>query len=273
MAITPKLTVVSLETFSDKAWKRLSNYAFAAEEAVIPIVMMELIRAVPAMPLAFLQSGDAFELVAVTAMQPGTNWFVAPDGRWLGGYIPAALRVYPFRLIKLQDRSENVLCIDEASGLIVEAGQGESFFDEKGEPNNIIKELLDVLSKMERSRLETRIAVNALAAAKLLRPWPINIKQEDKTVSMTGLYTMDETALKVLDNDAFLPLRRSGALPVAYAQLFSMNQLSVLQRLLQQRNAQKASASAPPPPPLTVQSLKGIKGIGLSQDDGILKFS
>jgi hypothetical protein len=273
MVKTPEFIAISPETCAGKAWQHLSDYAFAAEESVIPLVASELSRAIPVMPLAFIQYGDAFELVAVTSMKPGTNWFVAPDGRWLGGYVPAAVRTYPFKLIKLQDRPESVLCIDEASGLFVEAEQGEPFYDEDGGLNKVLKELLEVLSKIEQSRAATRIAVNALAAAKLMIPWPINVKEEEKTISVTGLNRIDEAALNALDNDTFLTLRRSAALPLVYAQLFSMNQLSVLQRLLQQQNALKAPAPAPPTTPPTVESLKGIKGIGLSQDDGILKFS
>jgi hypothetical protein len=61
----------------------------------------------------------------------------------------------------------------------------------------------------------------------------LSIKQGEQSVSVNGLYRIDEAALNALGNKAFLALRRSGALPVAYAQLLSMNQMGVLQRLLQ----------------------------------------
>jgi len=43
-----------------------------------------------------------------------------------------------------------------------------------------------------------------------------------------GLYRIDEEALNVLPDEAFLPLRKTSALPLAYAQLFSINQLAML---------------------------------------------
>jgi hypothetical protein len=266
MAQSQQLAAISAENFSGKAWKRYTGYAFAAGETLIPLVVAELVQAVPAMPLAFIQIGEGFQLVAVTALQPGTNLFVAPDGRWLGAYVPAALRGYPFRLVKPQDREESVLCIDEASGLVVEAGQGETFFDEDGQPGKTLKGVLELLSQVEQSRMATQTAVDALVAAGLVQPWPLSINQGEQNVPVTGLYRIDEAALNALENEAFLALRRSGALPVAYAQLLSMNQLAVLQRLSQIQENFKASA------PSVGQKFAGLKGIGLSQDNGTLTF-
>jgi hypothetical protein len=166
MAQSPQLTVISREQFSGKAWRRHTGYAFAAGETLIPLVVAELAQAVPAMPLGFIQSGEGFHLVAVTALQPGANLFVAPDGRWLGAYVPAAVRGYPFRLVKPQGRADSVLCIDAASGVVVEAGQGETFFDEDGRPGKALKGVFELLSQVERSRMATQAAVDALTAVK-----------------------------------------------------------------------------------------------------------
>ena len=45
---------------------------------------------------------------------------------------------------------------------------------------------------------------------------------------MEGLYRVDEAALNALPDETLLTLRKTGALPLAYAQLFSMNQLAML---------------------------------------------
>ena len=126
--------------------------------------------------------------------------------------------------------------------------------------------MLELLSQVERSRMATQAAVDALAAAGLIQPWPLNIQQGEQNVPVTGLYRIDEAALNALENEAFLTLRRSGALLVAYAQLLSMNQLAVLQRLIQIQAKLKA------PAPSVVQNFAGLRGIALSQDDGTLKF-
>jgi hypothetical protein len=244
MPQSPQITAISKEQFSGKAWRRYTGYGFAAGANLIPLVAIELAYAVPAMPLGFVQRGEDFLMVAVTAVQPGTNLFVAPDGRWLGAYVPAVLRGYPFRLVKPQDREDSVLCIDEASGLVVEeGGEGETFFDEEGQPSKSLKDVLELLSQIERSRIATQAAVDALAAVNLIQPWPLNIRLGEKNITVNGLYRIDEAAFNALNNKAFQTLRKSGVLPVAYAQLFSMNQLTVLQRLSQTQ----ATLRAPTP--------------------------
>ena len=89
-AITP-------ESHAKKVWKNVTDYAFAAGETVIPLVGAELSKVVPVMPIGFVKQETGYQLVAITSLQPGQNLYVAPDGKWLGTYIPSALRGYPFR--------------------------------------------------------------------------------------------------------------------------------------------------------------------------------
>ncbi len=270
MSQAPQYTAITEDKFSGKAWRRNAGYTLAAGENLIPLVAAELAQATSALLLGFVQNDAVFQLVAITSLQTGVNLFVAPDGRWLGGYVPAALRGYPFRLVKLPDRADSVLCIDEASGLVVEAGQGEPFYGEGGQPAKAVKEMFDLLVQVERSRTVTQTAVGALAAAGLIQPWPLSIQQGGQNAPVKGLYRLDEAALNALGNDAFLALRQAGALPVAYAQLFSQNQLGLLQQLVQVQ----AKLKVPAPSGLqNLAGLKGLKGIGLSQDDGTVKFS
>ena len=264
----PQLTAITPQHFAHKAWQRRSDYAFAAQANVLPVVVAELARLVPALPMGFVQAESSFQLVAITALQPGTNCFLAPDGRWLGDYVPAALRAYPFRLIKPEDREESILCFDESSGWVVERGQGEAFYDEAVAPSQALKEVLDFLSAMERSRVATQTAVDALQAAGLIQPWPLKIQQGDQIRPVEGIHRADEAALNALSDDAFILLRKAGALPFAYAQLLSMNQLGLLQKtydvqtkLRDQLKAQKLSR---------FNNLAGLD-FGLS-DDGNLKF-
>ena len=69
---------------------------------------------------------------------------------------------------------------------------------------------------------------------------------------MEGLYRIDEAALNALPDDAFLSLRKPGALPLAYAQLMSMSQFGKLQqaavvkaKMMDQLQAQAASQKPP----------------------------
>jgi len=224
-----QLTAISREQFADKTWRRYTSYAFAATSNLLPVTVVELTRLVPAMPLGLVQTENTFQLMAITSLQPGANLFVAPNGSWIGAYIPAVVRAYPFQLAKPQDRKESVLCFNSSSGLLGETGEGEAFFDADG-PSPAIKEIMNFLSETETSRALTQRLVDALQAAGLIQPWPLNLQQGEQTVPVQGLFRIDEEALNALPDDELLDLRKTGALPLAYGQLFSMNQLMILQQ-------------------------------------------
>ncbi|MGD1213214.1 MAG: SapC family protein [Candidatus Acidiferrales bacterium] len=70
--------------------------------------------------------------------------FVGPDGRWLGSYVPAWYRGYPFRLLQQEGADEMVLCIDESGKLIVDSKDpGEEFFAADGSPSPAVKPILN----------------------------------------------------------------------------------------------------------------------------------
>jgi SapC len=246
-----QLSAVTREQFATKAWKRPAGYPSAAKSNILPVVEVELARLVPTMPLGFVKTADAFELVAITALQPGTNCFVAADGNWIGAYIPAAVRAYPFHLVKPQDRDEKVLCFDNSEGLLCDVGQGEPFFD--GDVlGKATQEMLNLLSGTETSRVVTQRLVDVLQATELIQPWALKLQQGEQTMPVEGLYRIDEAALNALPDDAFLSLRKAGALPLAYAQLFSMNQLAMLPKAarMQAQIKGQLEAKAPSQTPL-----------------------
>jgi hypothetical protein len=261
-----ELAAITPERHAGKMWKKVSDNAFAAERTVIPLVGAELSKVVPAMPAGFIKLDAGYQLVAITSLQPGTNLYVAPDGKWLGEYIPAALRAYPFQLAQQEGAENFILCINEASGLVVENTEdGNAFFDDQDQPTQGIKDILNFLTKVEASRAVTQGAVNALADAGLITPWEINLKQGEKVVPVEGLFSIDEAGLNKLDNEDFLTLRKAGGLALAYAQLLSMSQLAVLERLgeLQGQIVAKQTAQS---------EAANLSGFSLSEDEGSLTF-
>src|ERR1700734_2120149 len=124
-----KFVAISRERHAGKRWRRTEGYPFAAADTVVPVVGAELFRVVLAMPVAFVEQSGRYELMAVLSFTRGRNMFVGPDGRWLGSYVPAWYRSYPFRLLQREGADESVLCIDEDGKLIVEGAEpGEDFF-------------------------------------------------------------------------------------------------------------------------------------------------
>jgi hypothetical protein len=260
-----EFTAINPEHHAKKVWKHVTDYRFVAEDTVIPLAGGELGRAALAMPTGFIKLDAGYQLVAITSLQPRTNLFVAPDGKWLGAYMPAALRAYPFQLAQQEGAGEFILCIQEASGLVVEdTEEGNAFFDDEDQATQGIKDVLNFLTQIKANRDGTQEAVNALADAGLITPWKINIKQGEKPVPVEGLFSVDEATLNKLDDEDFLTLRKTGGVALAYAQLLSMNQFPVLERLGEiqgQILAQEANSEA-----------ANLTGFSLSEDEGSLKF-
>jgi hypothetical protein len=265
-----EFAAVNPESHAKKLWKQVSNYTFAASDTVIPLVGSEISKVVPMMPIGFVKQEAGYQLVAITSLQSGKNLYVAPDGEWLVAYIPSALRAYPFRMLKPDNAEKSILCIDEASGLVVESTEeGNDFFDDENQPVQGIKDMVNFLSQVEASMLVTERAVNALADADLIAPWEINLKQGEEVAPVEGLFRVDEAALNKLNDEDFLTLRKAGGLDIAYGQLFSMNQLAVLERLAElqgkvianDRFKQAANSKA-----------SNLAGFSLSEDEGSLTF-
>ncbi len=228
----PQFVVISREHHAGKKWQRFTDYRFTSTTTAAPLVAAELASAALAMPLAFAQHGGGWLLAAVLSLTPDRNMLVTPDGRWMGGYVPACFRAYPFALAPKPGTDEVTLCIDANSGLVVEGGSaGEDFFDQDGTLSAALKRAVDLLMELERSRKATEVAVAALAETGVIQPWPIKLKAEQGDRTVAGLHRIDEAALNALSDDAFLKLRKTSALPVAYAQLLSMGQLRIFEHL------------------------------------------
>ncbi|GGK46911.1 SapC family protein [Salinarimonas ramus] len=241
------LVAVSRETHADKVWTRFDNYGFAARRQVVPVVLAEVAKVSSTMPIALLKDGDAFVAVGLLSLVPDTNMFVSADGAWLGGYVPAFLRGHPFALARGSDGREGILCVDDSH--LRPAGEaGERFFEADGTLTKAVSDVLKFLGDLEQSRAQTRAAVASLAAADVLKPWPLEAAG-DPPRRFEGLYRVDEAAMTALPDEAFLGLRRSGALPFAYAHLLSMQQVSVFERLVALRDQLARMQAAKKPEP------------------------
>jgi hypothetical protein len=271
MAVQPQLAAVTRDGHASKRWQRPSGYSFASAEAVVPLAAVELASAVHSMPLAFAKEADRFLLVAVLALTPGTNLYVGPNGQWLGAYVPATLRGYPFRMVRTEGSDQLVLAVDESSGLIVDDGaSGEPFFEAEGNPSPSVTAIVNFLSQTEASRKQTDHSVAALAEAGVIEPWPIKINAGEGEHDVQGLHRVDEAALNALSDEAFGKLRRAGALSIAYGQLFSMTNINMFPQLARM---QAQLAPKPVTPETVLKSFDSVDPFfGLSAHDNLIKF-
>lgn len=224
-----KIVPIAKSKFGAKYWRRHTNYRFAAGDAIAPLVLQELPRAQLSMPIGFaIKDGQAFA-AAVQSLQPGANMFVDADGRWIGRYIPAAYRGYPFVLADTEDHKQ-VLCIDVDSGLVSDT-EGEPFFTPEGKLGKVLGDVFAFLQQVYQDRQRTFRLCALLQKHDLLQPWPIKVKSDAQEQQVEGLYRIDEKALTELEFAAYKEVSKAGVLPLAYCQLLSMQHLQELGRL------------------------------------------
>ncbi|MGO1344028.1 SapC family protein [Chromohalobacter japonicus] len=244
----PRYIPLSQRQHAERGWLKNPDYRYAAERPVAELVAEEIPRALPTLPLAFVPEGDDWALVAVLSLDSKHNLFVHPDGRWLGGYTPAAFRGYPFALLRDEQHGRRVLCFDEDSGLATDnPGPGQHFFNNEGEPDQPLARILKFLTQYDDQRLVTRRVVKRLADAGLIVPWKVRVTTDAGTeAAIDGLHRIDEAALRALPGDTLSELATSGALSIAYGQLYAQHRLQGLSRLvdLQARIAEQQNPSA-----------------------------
>ncbi|MBA2673515.1 MAG: SapC family protein [Ramlibacter sp.] len=216
---------------------------YAAPTAAAALVAAELPQAMHAFPLVFLPQGDGFMPAALLGLRPQENLFVSSEGRWLAGYVPAALRAHPFAFVQASD-GQRVLCIDEDSGLIAQGAEGEAFFAPDGQPAKALMDVLEALRLMDGGRPLLEKSCAELKAQGLIQTWDLHWRSAEGEQKVNGIFKIDEAAMQKVSDEDFLKLRHSGALPLAYCQLLSMHKAETLARLAQSRVPAAAKPSS-----------------------------
>ncbi|MDY0072445.1 MAG: SapC family protein [Thauera sp.] len=219
---------VSRSAFAARRFQRFSTYRHAADRTVVALAAQEINQACTSMPICFIEAPDGSGLttVALLGLLAGQNLYVAPDGRWIGPYIPALLRVWPFSLARADDKQ--LLCVDVASGLISEGDAGERFYEDDGEPSHFTLQTLEALKQHQAGTRSLQRLVAALQAEQLITPWLLKVPVAGAERSLSGLWRIDEQRLADLPPDALARIHQAGALPLVYSQLISMQHARLL---------------------------------------------
>lgn len=240
-----KWIVLSPERHGEMRQMPREGYRFAAEQVITGVLLAELGRLLPHYVLGFIHDGaTGYTPVALLGLGE-QNLYVAPSGKWLGDYVPALLRGYPYKLVVTScGAGQKVLAIE--AGYLSDT-EGELLFNGAGKPGEHVSSTLDFLSQCERDRERTARATQMLENTGVIQPWPLQIaRDEEKPLKVQGLYRIDEAVLGRL-NDATYASLRGAPMALAHAQLFSMDQLKQLTQrarmLSQHQLCQPAQAS------------------------------
>ena len=124
-----------------------------------------------------------------------------------------------------------MVCLDTDSELVSET-EGEPLFDEAGKPAEVVERAQKALSELQRFVAFTRRFSDDLSERGLLSPLEIKIRESGGgSQSIDGCYGINEKRLNEMSDEGFLEMRRSGLLPLIYAQSLSMGQMERLLKL------------------------------------------
>jgi hypothetical protein len=220
-----------------------SGYGFTLDMKAVPIMLAELNKLMPHFAISFIKQVENFQPVVITGFWKN-NLYLNHDGKWLGDYIPAVLRGYPFALIP--DNQRAALCIHKSH--LTEDAIGLPLFDEQLNLSEGVQQTLSFLEMCRKEMQITQNSTNMLQSANVLQPWNLEIKNnaQSEPDKISGLFKADENILNKLDADTFAGLRQYGAVLLAYAQILSMSQLDQIVERIKIHEAQKPKENIDP---------------------------
>jgi hypothetical protein len=200
------------------------TFLFLNDRPVVPLSTVEAPRAALDLPIAFRRDehGD-LGLVAVLSLNKDDNVHVGPMGMWLGGYVPAVIRTYPFALAFSGEAATVVVATGSDW---ISTAEGEPLFDLEGNPTETLNSTTDLLRRAFPNPHRDGPMISAIDKQGLIEPWP---------GASAGLFKVDPGKLARLSDQIFLELRRSGALAMIFAHLMSLPRIERLNQLAQQK--------------------------------------
>lgn len=199
-----------------------SEYQFAVGANAIPIHVGEFALVARDYPIVFV-GGDTPMPVAIVGIRQNENLFVDSNGGWAAGrYIPAYVRRYPFLFLRNDSENQLILCFDKASNRVVEGAQNPFFEGE--EPSEFTKKALEFATSVQQQFSATERFMTFLKERDLLTTQQRNfVLFTGEQRSLTDFQAIDETKFNELDDEAFLSLRKTGAIGAIYCHLVSLN--------------------------------------------------
>ena len=203
---------------------------FASKNQAVPLLVTEFPEACLEYPIVFSKGNDGqWMALALTGLSADSNAFVDAQGVWSGRYVPLSLRRYPFILAEGADQQFSLAADLSAPQLGTE---GEALFDEKGEPTELARNILNLLGEFQAQAKVTGAVIGKLEEAQLLIQQSLQVRLADgRSATVDGVWIIDEKKLRELSDDKILAWFKGGELTAVHAQMLSLrNLLPLLER-------------------------------------------
>jgi hypothetical protein len=187
---------------------------------------------------------DQIAPVAVFGLRAGENLFLKDDA-WIGGYIPALLRAYPFTMARIEGSDRWAMVFDSTWEGFSQT-EGTPLFDEKGEATELLNNAHKFVQELENDIERTRLACQRLLELKLLKPMRFDATlASGETLSIDGFLTLDQELFNKLPDATIGEMHRNGLLYMLHMHHMSLNNM---RKLLERRMSGETQGAAPAAP-------------------------
>lgn len=225
---------LSKERHRDWSIEPLESFEFTRNTNSIFIAAVEFSRIAREYPIVFGKNaeGNAFP-VALLGLTPGQNLFLDGNGAWLGSYIPAYVRRYPFIVASDPEtgkkHSSLTVCIDESYSGFNQSGRGNALFLDTGDKSAILTQAIEFIKEFNQHLEFTNVFCERLDELGLLEEMQATVKLADGNQhTMSGFMGINRERLKKLKPRILTELLRNDYLELIYAQLQSLVNLDYL---------------------------------------------
>jgi hypothetical protein len=229
MLLYERAVPITRQRHGDLSVRAGRDFHYARAVNSVPLMEAEFPSATAEFPVVFATTGDEIVPVVLLGLRDSENLMVGLEGQWLGRYVPAFLRRYPFVFSTADSGRSFTLCIDESfSGLNAE-GRGERLFDADGEPTQYTKSVLNFLQAYQAQFQRTQAFCRRLRELDLFEPMQAQFTIKDgQRLTMTGFSTIARDRLKALPGETLADLARTEILEQIYQHLGSLRHFNAM---------------------------------------------
>ena len=218
---------------------KIGRVSRVADQNSVFLAAVEFGDACKEFPIVFVRAGNAgpdnkpaVAPLAVLGLRAGSNLFVQGD-KWLGSYVPAYVRRYPFVMARLDDTSNNMAVCYDTQWPAFNETTGEALFKD-GEPTEFLMNAKSFLENFEQEAERTRLICELLVDMDLLQGMRFEATLPNgEKIDVEGFLTVNEQKLAELPDAKVVELHRNGMLAVIEMHRISLGNMSRLAAMYQ----------------------------------------
>jgi hypothetical protein len=225
--------IVALSRERHKDWyvDLRQGYEFTRETNSVYVAGSEFPAVARELPIVFGRDGQGKALpVALLGLRNNTNLMIDDKGNWLGSYIPAYIRRYPFILGSADESNQNfAVCIDESYSGFNTVQEGEPLITEEGEHGELLSRTVKFLQDFHQHTQVTAAFCEAIDAAELLDSVQAKFSlKSGESFSLAGFQCVPRERLKTLPAATLKRFAEQDFLDLLYLHVYSLSNIDRL---------------------------------------------